>query len=162
MKYIQNIPSLINIFTKQTLHAQQVLCMQFLRIVHQYYSCILPACGGPELCLCMRQPEIMAWLGKTGVQTTNCYSSCNGPSSLGTQRWGLFDWLFIRGLQKMLNLLWCMMVKILLHRVSIHQYPYRARKHVLLFTVFVFYTLTKTGLSIYLYFVCGFRHMCEG
>lgn len=62
--------------------------------------CVLPACGGPASCLCTRQAEIMAWLGKTGVQTTNCYSSCNSPSCLGKQHWGLPEWLFIRGQQK--------------------------------------------------------------
>lgn len=74
-----------------------------------YIICVLPACSGVELCI--RQTEIIAWLGKTGVSTTNCYSSCNSPSSLGKQCWGLFEWLFIRSAE-IQNLLWNMTRKI--------------------------------------------------
>lgn len=79
---------------------------------------VLPACSAPELCLYIRQPEIMAWLGKTGVQTTNCYSSCNSPSSLGKQRWGLFEQLFIRGLQKCKTCCANMKLQIQLYEIS--------------------------------------------
>lgn len=51
--------------------------------------------------------ERIAWQGKPGVQTTNCYSSCNSPAAWEN---GLM-WLFIRGLQKMQNLLWNMLPK---------------------------------------------------